>query len=85
MRAATVDPAAQPHLGDREQHDEEHQRRDGQPHVGEGAVGRQVADRVRLGQAEHQRADEGERHAPEPPDHGGGVGVHDQQREGLRR
>ena len=62
-----------------QQDDEEHQGRDGQADVGEGAVGGQVADRVRLGEAEHHRADERERHAAQAADHGGGVGVHDQQ------
>ena len=75
--------AAQPDLGEQQQDDEEHQRRDRQSHVREDAVARQVAHRVRLRQAEHQRTDEGERHAPEPPDHRRRVRVHDEERESL--
>ena len=70
---------AEPDLRDHEQGEEEEEGRDGEPEVGEGAVGGQVADGVGLGEAEHHRADERERHAAQAAHHGGGVGVDDQQ------
>ena len=68
-------------LGQQHHHEEEEQHRDGGRQAVERTAQRHVALHVGLRQAQHDRADEGEREVLQLAEHGRGVGAHHEQGE----
>ena len=82
--AAARHAAAQARVGQDQQDEEQQDRRARDPQAGQVRVLRQVPGEVALGEADHDRADERERQAAQPPEDRGRVRADDEQAQRRR-